>query len=95
MDSIEVEVNDYSNSQEIGNNNEAESSLSQSESLRKQLDDSIKLSTSLVIHQKQDVQFPSLNKEMALFEASGNKSKYLNLVDQAVLFQVNRCFTLI
>ena len=82
--SIEVEVNDYSNGQEIGNNNEAESNLSRSESLRKQLDDSIKLSTSLVIHQKQDVGFPSLNKEMALIEATGNKSKYLNLVDQAL-----------
>ena len=50
----------------------------------KQLEDSIKLSTSLVIHHKQDVEFPSLNKEMALFEATGNKSKYLNLVDQAL-----------
>ena len=37
-----------------------------------------------MIHQKQDVGFPSLNKEMALFEANGNKSKYLNLVDRAL-----------
>ena len=37
-----------------------------------------------MIHHKQDVGFPSLNKEMALFEATGNKSKYLNLVDQAL-----------
>ena len=60
------------------------SNLSQSESLRKQLEDSIKLLTSLVIHHKQDVGFPSLNKEMDLFEATGNKSKYLNLVDQVL-----------
>ena len=83
-DSTEAEVNDYSNTQEIGNNNEVESNLSQSESLRKQLEDSIKLLTSLVIHQKQDVGFPSLNKEMAIFEANGNKSKYLNLVDRVL-----------
>ena len=37
-----------------------------------------------MIHHKQDVGFPSLNKEMAIFEATGNKSKYLNLVDQAL-----------
>ena len=37
-----------------------------------------------MIHHKQYVGFPSLNKEMALFEATGNKSKYFNLVDQAL-----------
>ena len=66
--------------QEIGNNNEVESNLSQSESL----EDSIKLSTLLVIHHKQNVGFPSLNKEIDLFEATGNKSKYLYLVDQVL-----------
>ena len=35
-------------------------------------------------HHKQDVRFHSLNKEMALLEATGYKSKYLNLVDQAL-----------
>ncbi|KAI6649040.1 hypothetical protein LOD99_6923 [Oopsacas minuta] len=54
------------------------------ESLLKQLEDSIKLSKSLVIYHKQNVGFPSLNKGMAIFEATGNKSKYLNLVDQAL-----------
>ena len=34
-DSSEAEVNDYSNTQEIGNNNVIKSNLSQSESLRK------------------------------------------------------------
>ena len=42
-DSTEAEVNDYSNTQEIGNNNEVDSNLSQSESLRKQLEDRIKI----------------------------------------------------
>ena len=62
---IEAKVNNYSITQTIGNNNGAESNLSQSESLRKHLEDSIKLTTSLVINQKQDVGFPSINKEMA------------------------------
>ena len=35
------------------------------------------------MHQKQDIGFPSLNIGMPFFEATGNKSKYLNLVDQA------------
>ena len=65
----EAEVNDYSITQKIGNNNGAEVNLSQSESIRK-LKDSIKLSTSLVINQKQDVGFPPLNKELALFKAT-------------------------
>ena len=83
-DSTEAEVNDYSNTLKFGNNNEFEATKSKSESLLKQLEDSIKLSSSVVIQQRQDVGFPSLNKEMTLLEANGNKSKYLNLVNRAL-----------
>ena len=63
--------NDYSNTQEIGNSNEVESHLSQSESLRKQLEDSIKLSTSIVINHKQDVGLPSLNNKWLYLKQLG------------------------